>query len=81
MDEGKIELIVKHKVNNYLQDLGFNVGSVTTEISYMKEKLDDLEKLLKGFIDKADEKYARNESVRNLWKIVWAVIAFVFVGI
>ena len=47
----------------------------------MKKSVDGIHDKLDKFIERADEKYARKDSVSKLWKIVWAVIGFVFVGI
>lgn len=92
MDEERIEEIARHKVNNYLTELWFNVWTFTITINFMQNEMKELKTMMKEFIDKADNKFAtkedhaRNEKridniIKALLWICWIVISTVILAI
>lgn len=92
MDEKRIEELAKHKINNYLTELWFNVWTFNTTIGFMQKEMTELKVIMKEFIDKADNKFAtkedhtRNEKrIDNIIKILiwicWIIISTVLLAI
>lgn len=83
--DDRFDEVARHKVNNYLTELWFNVWTFTTTIDYMKQEIWEVKTLLKEFIEKSEQKFAtktehysnseRLKRVEN--SIIWVVVVFI----
>ena len=44
---------------------------IKQEQSYMNKKIDNIESMMKGFINSADEKYASKKVENVMWAVIW----------
>jgi|GEM_PF-3894326 len=51
------------------------------KICNMEKQLNRIEEKLDTFIETAEDKFARRDSVKKLWTIVWSIIGFVFISL
>jgi hypothetical protein len=51
------------------------------KICNMEKQLNRIEEKLDTFIETAEEKFARKDSVKKLWTIVWSIIGFFFLAL
>jgi hypothetical protein len=51
------------------------------KICNMEKQLNRIEEKLDTFISTAEDKFARKDSVKKLWTIVWSIIGFFFVAL
>lgn len=51
------------------------------KICNMEKQLNRIEEKLDTFIETAEEKFAKRDSVKKLWTIVWSIIWFFFVAL
>ena len=52
-----------------------------TKICNMETQLTRIEWKIDEFIEKSDTTFARKDSVKKLWTIVWSIIGFVFISL
>lgn len=76
------------KLDDRVSEKDKEVALLNNSFEYMKEKVDSIETLLKDFIKSAPDKFAtkqdhidNREKINMLYKILWAVIAFVFTAL
>lgn len=50
------------------------------KICNMEKQLNRIEEKLDTFIETAEDKFARRDSVKKLWTIVWSIITFFFLS-
>lgn len=57
------------------------IKQMQKNIENIDKKVDRIENKLDWFFEKADEKYAKKETVEKLNKVLWSVIGFVFASL
>lgn len=58
-----------------------SVDVLDNKICNMEKQLNRIEEKLDAFIETAEDKFARKDSVKKLWTIVWSIIGFFFLAL
>ena len=80
--EDKVKLIVNEKIKHHWNNTNMTLQLMQDNID---KRFDKIESLIEKGFEKSDMKYAtkqehaqNKESISRVWKIIWAVITFVF---